>query len=90
MLSDDKVVAGVRRPLQQSQASKSSSETETEAGQPMETDTTEATTAPTVPPQPPTATQTLAAKLSANLANKRKATEHPEQSGQSDKPKRRW
>jgi hypothetical protein len=89
VLSDDKVVAGVRRPLQQSKASQPSTETDTEANQPMETDSSEATTAPNVPPQPPTGTPTLAAKLSANLANKRKATEHPEQSGPSDKPKRR-
>ncbi len=82
MLSDDKVVAGVRRkPL----ASKSS--TATEAVQPMETDTAEAV-APVVSSQPSGA-QTLAAKLSANLANKRKATEPPEQSGSNDKPKRR-
>ncbi len=84
VLSDDKVVAGVRRPPQTSQASKSS--TETEADQPMETDTTE-TVAPIVPSQPPGA-QSLAAKLSANLAIKRKTTEPPEQSGTTDKPKR--
>ncbi len=85
VLSDDKVVAGVRRtPL----ASKSSTSTETV--QPMETDT-EPAVAPVVPSQPshPTGVPTLAAKLSASLANKRKATEPPEQSGSNDKPKRR-
>jgi hypothetical protein len=81
VLSDDKVVAGVRRtPL----ASKSSTSTETV--QPMETDS-EPTVAPVVPSQP--SQPTLAAKLSASLANKRKATEPPEQSGSNDKPKRR-
>jgi hypothetical protein len=82
VLSDDKVVAGVRRtPL----ASKSSTSTETV--QPMETDT-EPAVAPVVPSQP-TGAPTLAAKLSASLANKWKATEPPEQSGSNDKPKRR-
>lgn len=81
VLSDDKVVAGVRRtPL----ASKSGTSTETV--QPMETDS-EPTVAPVVPSQP--SQPTLAAKLSASLANKRKATEPPEQSGSNDKPKRR-
>ncbi len=82
MLSDDKVVTGVRRaPL----ASKSSTSTETI--QPMETDTEEAV--PPVVPSQPSGVPTLAAKLSASLANKRKATEPPEQSGSNDKPKRR-
>jgi hypothetical protein len=87
VLSDDKVVTGLRRQPQPPKAAT----TETEEGQPMETDTPEATNqaAPNVAPQTQSVAQTLAAKLSANLANKRKATEPPEQSGPSDKPKRR-
>ncbi len=87
VLSDDKVVTGLRRPPQSSKNNaKDASETET--SQPMETDTPEAV-APVVATQPIPGTQSLAAKLSANLAIKRKATDPPEQSGPADKPKRR-
>jgi hypothetical protein len=86
VLSDDKVVTGLRRQPQSSQSSKSAPEAE--ASQPMETDATEAV-APVVASQPTPGTQTLAAKLSANLAQKRKATDPPDQSGPTDKPKRR-
>ncbi len=83
MLSDDKVVVGGRRQLQGSQASK-----DADPIQPMETDAPES--APnTATKAPPEGTKSLAAKLSANLANKRKATEPPEQSGGSDKSKSR-
>ncbi len=86
LLSDDKVIAGFRR---QPQTQKPAAEAE--AGQPMETDTidTTETVSPAVAPQPVPGTQTLAAKLSASLAQKRKATDPPEQSGTNDKPKRR-
>ncbi len=88
LLSNDKVVAGFRR---QPQSQTQKAVAEVEAGQPMETDTidTTETVSPAVAPQPAPGTQTLAAKLSANLAQKRKATDPPEQSGNNDKPKRR-
>jgi hypothetical protein len=83
MLSDDKVVAGLRQRPQTSQAS-----AETDGGQPMETDSAD-TAAPVMATQPPAGSQTLAAKLSANLAIKRKAAEPPDQSGASDRTKSR-
>ncbi len=73
VLSDDKVIVGGRRQLS-AQAPAGA-----ESAQPMETDSPD--TAPsTVTKAPSTSTQSLAAKLSANLANKRKATEPPDNS----------
>ncbi len=79
MLSDDKVVVGGRRQQQVVQS-------DAESAQPMETDAPES--APTTAAKaPPAGAQSLAAKLSANLALKHKATEPPDQSSGSDKSK---
>jgi len=82
VLSDDKVIVGGRRQLS------SQSPADTESAQPMETDAPD--TAPSTAAKAPSASAlSLAAKLSANLANKRKATEPPDNSGGSDKSKSR-
>ncbi len=81
MLSDDKVVLGGCRQLQASQAAAG-----IDSAQPMETDAPESAPAATAK-APPVGAQSLAAKLSANLALKRKATEPPEQSSGPDKSK---
>ncbi len=81
VLSDDKVMAGARRPPAKAPA-------EAEPVQPMETDAPDKSQPETVSLLS-VGTQSLAAKLSANLASKRKATEPPDHSGASDKSKSR-
>ena len=80
-MSDDKVIVGGRRQLQASQAP---AVAEADPSQPMETDPS-----PGTAPKAAAAAQTLAAKLSANLALKRKATDPPDNTSGSDKSKSR-
>ncbi len=80
VLSDDKVVVG---PRVRAQAQATPDIAEKDAVQAMETD---GDLAP-VQVQQPSAPQSLAAKLSANLAIKCKATEPADQSGASDRSK---
>jgi hypothetical protein len=75
---------GGRRQLQASQAP---AVAEADPSQPMETDASDPS--PGTAPKAAAAAQTLAAKLSANLALKRKATDPPDNTSGSDKSKSR-